>query len=262
MNLSVLTPIREKLENHEIFTKINSVADLVVFMEHHVFAVWDFMSLLKKLQFDLVPKGSPWIPNPNGNLVRFVNEIVMEEESDLAYGIEDGSQYKSHFEIYLTAMQEVGASTERIEEFLSIVGKQGLWPALEWPGVPEPSRIFMKHTFDLIEKGKPHQIAASFAIARESVVPLMFDRILKHSTLDEHEAPTFRYYLKRHTELDGDHHAPMAERLLANLCDGDAVKSQEVVEQATDSIIERIRLWDRVEEALPGRSAKTQTLLS
>ena len=86
MNLDSLIPLKQKLETHPIFERINSVEELKIFMEHHVFAVWDFMSLLKKLQKDLVPNGSPWIPNPNGNLVRFINEIVMEEESDQAFG--------------------------------------------------------------------------------------------------------------------------------------------------------------------------------
>ena len=80
MNLDSLLPLKQKLESHSIFERINSIDELKIFMEHHVFAVWDFMSLLKKLQLDLVPSGSPWVPNPNGNLVRFINEIFMEEE--------------------------------------------------------------------------------------------------------------------------------------------------------------------------------------
>ena len=82
MNLDSLQTLKNKLED-PIFHRINSIEELSVFMTHHVYAVWDFMSLLKKLQYDLVPNGSPWLPSPNGNLVRFINEIVMEEESDV-----------------------------------------------------------------------------------------------------------------------------------------------------------------------------------
>ena len=99
MNLNSLDSVKNKLENHEIFSRINSIEELATFMEHHVFAVWDFMSLLKKLQSELVPAGSPWIPNPNGNLVRFINEIVMEEESDKSFGDNGNQEYSSHFEI-------------------------------------------------------------------------------------------------------------------------------------------------------------------
>ena len=118
MNLDSLLPLKQKLESHSIFERINSIDELKIFMEHHVFAVWDFMSLLKKLQLDLVPSGSPWVPNPNGNLVRFINEIVMEEESDQAYGNGEDVAYTSHFQIYLDAMSEVGASTQIITEFV------------------------------------------------------------------------------------------------------------------------------------------------
>lgn len=251
MNLKPLDELKQKLEAHPVFERINSISELTVFMEHHVFAVWDFMSLLKKLQADLVPAGSPWLPNPNGNLVRFINEIVMEEESDQVLESENGEEYSSHFEIYLDAMKEVGASTEAIEHFLSLVQSKGLIDALDWEGVPPASRNFMKHTFSLIESGKSHEIASSFAIARESIVPLMFKRILDQSKLDPSVVPVFRYYLARHAELDGDHHGPMAHRLLENMCAGNFHMENEIIEQAKSSIQERIEFWDGVLVALP-----------
>ena len=251
MNLSSLDQLNEKLENHSIFSKINSIAQLVTFMEHHVFAVWDFMSLLKKLQFDLIPLGSPWIPNPNGNLVRFINEIVMEEESDQIHGSGDGLEFASHFEIYLKAMEEVGANTEVMTSFLSLVKSDGLEKAMQLSEIPNPSLNFMNHTFELIEKGNPHQIAASFALARESIVPLMFQRILDQSSLSSDEVPVFRYYLERHAHLDGEHHGPMSHRLLKTMCGGDPVKEFEVIEQAKLSLEARITFWDEVLASMP-----------
>ena len=251
MNLESLNPLKVELENHPIFDRINSLDELKVFMDHHVFAVWDFMSLLKKLQYDLVPHGSPWLPNSNGNLVRFINEIVMEEESDLSFAKGEATEYSSHFEIYLQAMREVGVSTAKVEQFLSIVQTEGLMPALNWSELPEPSRAFMKHTFELINSGKSHEIASSFAIARESVVPLMFQRILDQSQLSSDQVPVFRYYLQRHAELDGDHHGPMGIRLLENMCDEDPIKESEVLEQAKASIQQRIKLWNGVLQVLP-----------
>jgi hypothetical protein len=254
MNFQSLDPLKNQLENHPIFTCINSIEELQIFMEHHVYPVWDFMSLLKKLQFDLVPHGSPWLPNPNGNLVRFLNEIVMEEESDQAYGDDGSTRFASHFEIYLSAMEEIGASTKGIKRFLSIIKSEGLKPALEWSDLPEPSKKFMKQTFRLIEFGKPHQIAASFAIARESVVPLMFQRILDLSDFDRSDAPVFQYYLERHTELDGDHHGPMSQSLLENMCEKNPALEKEVLQQASCSIRERIEFWDGVLEAMPSKA--------
>ena len=251
MNFDSLNPLKHKLENHPIFSRINSIDELIVFMEHHVFAVWDFMSLLKKLQKDLVPSGSPWVPNPNGNLVRFINEIVMEEESDQAFGKGNEITYTSHYQIYLDAMTEVGASTNVVTEFVEEVSCKGIHAAFNFSKLPEPSLKFMKHTFDLIEKGKSHEIASSFAIGRESIVPLMFQRILDQSKLGTDEVPVFRYYLQRHAELDGDHHGPMALKLLENMSAGDPEIENEIVQQAEKSIEQRIIFWDGVHAALP-----------
>jgi hypothetical protein len=245
MNLSTVEPLSKKLESHLVFTNLNTLDELRVFMEHHVFAVWDFMSLLKKLQEFYVPHGSPWIPNSNGNVVRFINEIVMEEESDQSFGTE-GQSYSSHFEIYLQAMKEVGASTNVIDQFLKEVRLSGINKALENDLVPESSREFMAYTFGLIERGMGHEIAASFAIGRESIVPLMFKRILKQTNISTDEAPVFHYYLERHAHLDGEHHGPMALRLLDDLTANDAQKENEVILEVQSSLDARIKLWDGV----------------
>jgi hypothetical protein len=251
MNLDSLDIFKKQLEKHAIFKRMNSLDELRVFMEHHVYAVWDFMSLLKKLQIVMVPSGSPWLPGPNGNVIRFINEIVMEEESDQLPSTLDSPEYTSHFEIYLNAMQEVGASTLNINKFLEIVRQDGITKALNWPSLPEPARKFMIHTFDLIEKGKPHEIASSFAIGRESVVPVMFNRILDETSLASDLIPVFRYYLERHTELDGDHHGPMAHQLLENMCSGNPDMEREIIQQAETSMLQRIEFWDGVLKALP-----------
>ena len=245
MNLTTVDPLSKKLESHQVFTNLNTLSELRLFMEHHVFAVWDFMSLLKKLQQIYVPHGSPWVPNPNGNVVRFINEIVMEEESDQSYGSK-GESYSSHFEIYLEAMKEVGASTNIIDSFLDQVRSDGIEKALNFSLAPEPSREFMGYTFDLINRGKGHEIAASFAIGRESIVPIMFKRILEKTNISAEEAPVFHYYLERHAHLDGEHHGPMALRLLDDLCTDNEQKEKEVILEVESSLEARIKLWDGV----------------
>ena len=245
MNLSQIESVSKKLEAHPVFSNLNTLDELRVFMEHHVFAVWDFMSLLKRLQEIYVPHGSPWVPQSNGNVVRFINEIVMEEESDEAFNA-NGERYASHFEIYLEAMKEVGASTDSINHFIHEVRTSGLNNAMDLDCVPAPSREFMKHTFELIEQGKGHEIAASFSIGRESIVPVMFKRILELTKIGVSDAPVFHYYLERHAHLDGEHHGPMALKLLDDLCASEQEKEKEVILQVQSSLNARIKLWDGV----------------
>ena len=258
MNLSTLSALSEELEEHPLFSRIESLDDLRFFMRHHVYAVWDFMSLLKKLQQTYAPHGAPWVPSlENGRLIRFINEIVMEEESDLSFGSES-ENYSSHFEIYLESMKEVQCPVDEVLSFMAKIRDCGLEDGLNYEKVPSPARKFMSHTFEVINTGRPHEVAASFALARESVIPLMFKRILKLTKVSKDDAPVFHYYLERHAELDGDHHGPMAKRILEELCTGDPKKETEVLDQARASIRARISFWDEVLHGLDqARSPRT-----
>ena len=248
-----LKPNLEAVESHPVFTVVQSEAQLCTFMEHHVFAVWDFMSLLKFLQAELAPTIWPWMPRPlaQGDLVRLINEIVTGEESDeLPKSHRAESMHTSHFDLYLMAMSEVGADTAPITAFLEAVRNDGLEAALNAPMVPEPSRVFMKDTFALLQQGEAHRIASSFSFGRENVIPGMFNSLLAQLGIGRARAPIFHYYLKRHAELDGDEHGPAALRLVATLCGDDPKKLDEAIESAKAALASRSRLWDRVKTTL------------
>ena len=112
-----LCSLRAALLDHPIYTHVASVGDLRRFMEDHVFAVWDFMSLLKRLQQDMTCIRVPWFPADNAKAARLINDIVIGEETDVG---PDGS-YISHLALYLRAMRDIGASTRRFEKFRSLV---------------------------------------------------------------------------------------------------------------------------------------------
>ncbi|MDR2282321.1 MAG: DUF3050 domain-containing protein, partial [Sphingobacterium sp.] len=92
---------REQLLTHPLYSKIKDIADLRLFTETHVYAVWDFMSLLKSLQRRLTCVRVPWIASDYPNTRYLINEIVLAEESDEYI---DGSRL-SHYEMYLDAMK-------------------------------------------------------------------------------------------------------------------------------------------------------------
>ena len=247
---SSLAKITSRLNGHALYSALSDLEDLRVFMEHHVYSVWDFMSLAKRLQAQIAPTQQPWMPNRDGSLRRFINEVILEEECD--EGLNEG-EYLSHFEIYLRSMAEVGADTQPCIQFLDAVTVGGVASALNMDCLPGPSRAFTKATFEVIESGEPHKVAAAFALGRESVIPTMFRNILEKSEVLEESAPTFHFYLSRHVELDEGHHGPMAMRLLNELCDGVPSKVTEAIEAAEIAIENRLGLWDGVLKAIQSK---------
>ena len=189
----------------------------------------------------------PWTPNEDVAVVRFINELVTEEESDK--GLSEG-EYSSHYELYLRAMKEVGANTVIAEGFVDHVAKWGVYRAFSDCQVPEPSRHFCERTFSWIESGKPHCVAAALALGREQLIPDMFTRILEKSHFSKEKAPIFHYYLNRHIQLDGDSHGPLSMRLLTQLCDNDELKIKEARVAISDALKARILFWDEVSLAL------------
>ena len=65
-----LNYLRKSLIEHPLYNSMNNLSDIVKFMEVHVFAVWDFMSLVKNLQMNLTCINTPWIPSENSLTAR------------------------------------------------------------------------------------------------------------------------------------------------------------------------------------------------
>lgn len=243
----IIQSFKEQLENHPVYEAISTVEDLQCFMQHHVYSVWDFMSLIKYLQASVAPASYPWTPQGDGSVRRFINELVLEEESDET---NVPGEYSSHFELYHKAMKEIGADISASTDFIKSVRDNGMSEALNLTGVPVPSRKFTSTTFQFIQSNKPHQVAAALALGREHIIPCMFRSILKQTGVTEKQAPIFHFYLNRHIHLDEDFHAPLSLRLLNGLCDGDEEKVEEAVEAARTAVNARIKFWDGVLNAI------------
>lgn len=243
----VILDFKDQLENHPIYAAVATLDDLRCFMEHHVYSVWDFMSLIKYLQSVIAPTTYPWVPYGEGSVRRFINELVLEEESDES---NNPGEYASHFELYRRAMREIDADAGPSSTFVSTVQERGMDGALGLACIPSPSRVFTGTTFQFIYDNKPHQVAAALALGREHVIPCMFRPILRKTGVTEKEAPIFHYYLKRHIHLDEDFHAPLSLRLLNALCGGDEIRIQEAVDAARVAVKARIVFWDGVLAAI------------
>ena len=219
------------------------------FMRLHVYAVWDFMSLLKRLQSELMPATLPWQPGPGGEAARFIQEIVLAEECDA-----DGrGSYCSHFELYRRAMAEAGADLAPIEGTLAAL-RQGvdIDEALARAPIPAPVRAFVGHTLQLAQAGTLAQVAAAFLYGREAMLPGLFADLLAAVGHGEPRLATLARYFARHIEVDGEEHGPMASRLLASVCGDDPLAWQEAYASAAQSLALREALWEAIHQQVLG----------
>ncbi len=240
-----IAPCREKLLEHQVYSSIKNIEHLRVFMKYHAFAVWDFMSLLKKLQSELTITNAPWYAKGSADTRFFINEIVLGEECD----IDEHNNRISHFELYLNAMRKAEADTSEIELFYSNI-------ALQYPvslcldiSVTKSlaAKAFVANTFEIINSNSLASVCGAFTFGREDLIPDMFQEVIDCIALiNPSKLSTFNYYLERHIQVDGEHHRYLALKMIEEVCGNDNVKWHEAKMGAIKSLEARIKLWDAV----------------
>lgn len=247
-----IQPQKDILLQHPLYEKVKTMDDLRQFLEGHVYAVWDFMSLLKALQNKLTCTTTPWLATENKETRYLINEIVLAEESDLTL---DG-KHSSHFEMYVEAMQSCGACTKELDAFLqNVIDTKNVFIAIKQSQLHPEVKAFLDFTFRIIEEGKVHKIAAAFTFGREDLIPTMFTEILKNfqQNFPDVDLAKLIYYFERHIELDADEHGPMAMQMINELCQEDPQKWKEVEEVSVLALEKRIGLWNAIEEKIEAR---------
>ena len=228
----------QNLVKHPVYKELKDIESLRVFMQYHLFAVWDFMSLLKALQNKLTCTTIPWVPSEySDEVVRFINEIVLGEESDL----DQNGNAISHFNLYIKAMDEIGANHSLMSDFLK---------DFDISLLPNGIREFVSHHLDLSLNGKVQEVAGSFLFGREKLLPDLFEQIVQILKNEELECPTLIYYFERHIELDGDSHGPLAQKLLKEICGEDQSKWLLAHNAGIQSLQRREELWNHAQLAI------------
>jgi hypothetical protein len=242
---------RQKVISHPLYHQLDTMDAVVTFTEHHVFAVWDFMSLLKTLQRHLTCVQVPWVPSGPTGSRRLINDIVLVEESD-----ETGNGFISHFELYLDGMRQAGADTSCIDAFIGLLrAGQPVPTSVKEAGVPEPAAEFVATTWEFIESAPVHCQAAAFAFGREDLIPDMFDQVAALNA-EFGALSVFADYLRRHIQVDSEEHTPMAMQMLADLCGEDDSKWAQCEETINLALLARTRLWDGISGKILERSRR------
>ena len=249
-SFSLLESKIEELNSHDLFKTSDNFSkeDLKVFMEHHVYAVWDFMSIVKSMQNFVCPSSYPWKPHEytSNGIAHLINEIVFSEESDA----DDEGNYFSHYDLYIKAMKDVGANTTNITNFIADYKYNNNNSILENKQIPKESLFFIANTFECIKSEKLSNIAAIFSYGRETTIPDMFLKILNKIDKDNLLYSNLRLYINRHIEIDSSRHGPLSKKLFEYTCCNDQAIYDEAITYAIKAINARIRLWDGVLEKL------------
>jgi len=243
-----LTPYVDVIASHPLYSLLTDKQNLIIFMEHHVYAVWDFMCLLKVLYHKIVCNTAPWYPPEDAFSAHLISKILIDEESDVTI---DKKGFTSHFEIYLYAMEQLGANTEAIRNLLlHLKNGKSLNRALQQIHAPESAKNFILETFSLFELNA-HALAAAFLYGREAITQSMFLPIVK--MIEQHAAPCDRhvfeavsYYFNRHIELDGESHFPEALQMLRNLCQEDKNKWLQAENAAIFALNARLKFFTAI----------------
>ncbi|NBR37715.1 MAG: DUF3050 domain-containing protein [Chitinophagales bacterium] len=238
---SNIDPLRQQIIQHPLYGSIHSVDALRIYMEHHVYAVWDFMSLLKSLQRKLTCVSLPWLPVGSANTRFLINEIVAGEESDVDA---EGNRI-SHFELYLQAMEKAGADTRSIRSFVTALQQgKSVADALQVAEAPAAAKQFVLNTFQLIDEDQSHVLSAVFTFGREDLIPEMFLSLInKLETSLEADISIFKYYIERHIEVDGGHHSQLALEMTSELCGHDSEKWMQAGAAVEQALRSRVLLW-------------------
>lgn len=242
-------PVQKTVLEHPLYAAIRSAEDVRIFMRYHIYAVWDFMSLLKALQRRFTNMERIWHPPANASLSRMINEIVLGEEADK---LDDG-RVISHYDLYVNAMKQAGAWTEEFADFYDFSTVSDKLDVAQLAPNPHVEH-FLKNTFRVIDQGKDHEVAAYFFIGREALIPDMFLKVVEQLNDGKNAFGELMLYLKRHIDVDGNEHGPIASRMLAELCGADEKKWTEAAAAAVTALESRRMLWDGAYAAILARS--------
>ncbi len=231
----------QMLETHKLYERVSDENALRTFVEHHVICVWSYSFLLRNIYQELVSVIHPLNSQGQKEAIRLISEIILDEEVEEQH---DGS-LMSHMEVYMEAMQDLGADLGPIVTFFDMQDAGADWQdALEAaefsPAITEYARCigsFFKRPL--------HERAAILFYEGEPYIP---DQFLSKLGLlsSKHRTHRLLDYFERHIEGLKRPGFSAAGRLVEIFC-GDSDAFNEAAEKAAECAMKaRIEFWNQV----------------
>lgn len=237
------------LANHKLYERVNDELSLRLFMEHHVICVWSYNFLLREIHQELVGLIHPLNSQSQKEAIRLVSEMILEEELEEQ---QDGSLL-SHFEIYLEAMQDLGANISPIVSFFDLQDSGQNWQtALKHARFPTAVSRYARK-MNRFAQAPLHEKAAALFYEGEPFIPDTF--LLRIGQLGNTvKIGRLLDYFERHIEGLRSPGFSASGRLVEILCNNDEKMSLEAEQSAEEAMKNRVELWGYITgqlEALP-----------
>ena len=270
-----IAPLRKRLRQHRIYESLKSLDDVRRFMEVHVFALWDFMHLVKCLHRAPSTAEATCPPKKRFKKSAGVQSLVDEMVQNYANDLNERGERMATFRMYLDAMEQLGAETKCVASFLGDCGDCGdlragdlgpvVGPSLLSCRAPRGAADFTAYTCQVIDSSKDHKVAASLVFGRQS---LIVDALLRALGEVERREGTrvdkFRFLLSKYKSLYANNWPALSYQVLVELCGYSDEKWKEAEEAAVGALKARIALWDATHDYLVFRRpilerSKTET---
>jgi hypothetical protein len=239
------------LINHPLYNSIKTEEDVRIYMFNQVWCVWDFMTLVKSIQLNIVPSNILWMPPKYPELGAYIYEVLLTEETDKGYNSETNS---SHFQTYLKAMYESKVDTSSVAAFIKLLENGfDFGTATEKCGIHDEAKEFISTTFEFA-KSELHISTAVFCLSREGVIPDIFMNLLANVSLSNN-FKIFNWYLNRHIYLDSQSHGPLSIKLFKTIVDTPK-KQDEALHASLKALKARNKFFDYILNSINQKNNK------
>ena len=247
------TPYKIMLFNNKLFEQTFETSKVKIFMDSHVFAIWDYLTILKALQRKLASKNIRLLDQDVPDLPFLINQIVINEEIEE----ESSQEYLSAlgvYQLYINTMKEIGADINPITNFVESIKNEKYWKdALKetkslYRYLPITTYDYLEHNLSVVDYAKIHELAGVFFFGREDI-HCKFNLFLRGNQENAKNFSNLKNFLQRHIDDDAKNKNPiLGEYILNLLCKNDETKWKEVETSVIEAIKKRNEFLDGINE--------------